>query len=190
VPSWERRLVKDQPDEGLARHARFADLAVLSRNDPAGPTSDAVTSLPQYVVLNCARPVLILPCGQPPSSIGTQALIAWNGSMEAALAMTGAIPLLRLARQTTVAVFEPAGDASASSADVQAYLARHGIHAAVQIRRAEGDAGVAILNAARELQCDLMVMGCYGHSKFRELVLGGVSRTILETATVPVLMAH
>jgi nucleotide-binding universal stress UspA family protein len=192
--SLARKLISDQADEGLARQAAFADLVVLGQDDPAESTSDVVTSLPEYVVLNCTRPVLVVPHSRVFDAVGRRALVAWNGSREATAALTGAIPLLREAERVSVAMLEPPAQQRAAGidpeADLIAWLGRHGVKAEVLVRHAGADVGAQLLALGAELQADLLVMGCYGQARFRELLLGGASRTILRSMTVPVLMAH
>jgi nucleotide-binding universal stress UspA family protein len=192
--SFGRKLISDQPDDGLARQAACADLVVLGQNDPRESTSDVVTSLPEYVVFNCTRPVLVVPHGRPVEAVGRRVLVAWNGSKEATSAVTGAIPLLRLAEQVTVVVFEPPAQDSTAGidppADLVAWLGRHQVKAQVLVRATGADVGAQLLALGGELRADLVVMGCYGHTRFRELLLGGASRTVLRDMTVPVLMAH
>jgi nucleotide-binding universal stress UspA family protein len=189
-----RRLVADQPDDGLARQAPYADLVVLSQNDPDESTSDYVTSLPEYVVLNCTRPVLIVPHTGQVSHVGRSVLVAWNGSKEATAALSGAIPLMRGAGQVRIVRFGPSAQDSAKGVeperDLVAYLARHQVHAEVLARPGVPEADDALLSLAAEFQCDLIVMGCYGHTRFRELMLGGATRMVLRSMKVPVLMAH
>lgn len=192
--STGRRRVADQPDDGLARLAACSDLVVLSQNDPDESTSDYVTSLPEYVVLNCTRPVLVVPYAGDFPQAPRNALVAWNGSREATAALTGAIPLLRAAGRVGIVRFgAPAGDAPrgvAPARDLLAWLARHQVQAEVFERPGAPEAGGALPALAAELQCDLVVMGCYGRTRFRELLLGGASRMMLRSMTVPVLMAH
>lgn len=190
-----RRRVADQPDDGLARQGAYADLVVLSQNDPDESTSDYITSLPEYVVLNCTRPVLIVPYAGEFSHVPRNALVAWNGSREATAALGGAIPLLRGAGRVSIVRFGPdATDAPRGidpPRDLLAWLARHGVqHAEVLDRPGAPEADGALLSLAAALQCDLLVMGCYGRTRFRELLLGGASRMMLRSMTVPVLMAH
>jgi nucleotide-binding universal stress UspA family protein len=126
--------------------------------------------------------------------VGHKVLVAWNGSNEATAAMTGGIPLMRGAAAVTVARFdpppqdEPAG--IAFEADIVAYLARHQVRATTFTTAGAAHAGDALLALADELQCDLLVMGCYGHTRFRELLLGGSTRAVLHAMKVPVLMAQ
>lgn len=189
-----RRRVADQPDDGLARQAAYADLVVLGQNDPDESTSDYVTSLPEYVVLNCTRPVLVVPYAGEFGHAPHNALVAWNGSKEATAALTGAIPLLRGASRVSIVRFgQVAGDATRGvepARDLIAYLARHQVHAEVLDRPGAPEADGALLSLAAALRSDLIVMGCYGHTRFRELMLGGASRMVLRSMTVPVLMAH
>jgi nucleotide-binding universal stress UspA family protein len=189
-----RRLVCDQPDDALARQAAFADLVVLSQNDPRESTSDVVTNLPEYVILNCTRPVLVVPHSREFDDAGHRVLVAWNGSREATAAIGGALPLLRRADHVRVVMCEPPLLARTHgvdpAADLLAWLGRHQVQAEVQVRRDAGDTGAALLPLAGAMQADLIVMGCYGQTRFREMLLGGASRTVLGAATVPVLMSH
>jgi nucleotide-binding universal stress UspA family protein len=189
-----RRLVCDQPDDALARQAAFADLVVLSQNDPRESTSDVVTNLPEYVILNCTRPVLVVPHSRVFDGAGHRVLVAWNGSREATAAVGGALPLLRCADYVRILMCEPPAlertHGVDPAADLLAWLGRHLVQAEVQVRHDVLDAGAALLAQAEAMHADLVVMGCYGQSRFRELLLGGASRTVLRSATVPVLMSH
>jgi nucleotide-binding universal stress UspA family protein len=121
-----------------------------------------------------------------------KALVAWDSSLEAARAIGNALPLLRQASSVTVAQFN-AGDAAALAAeslDLTAWMGRHGIKAQVAQQRTGIDEGDALLSLAANLQAGLLVMGGYGHTRFRELLLGGVTKTVLASMTAPVLMAH
>lgn len=194
VPSWERRVVADQADDGLAREARFCDLMVLSQNDPDESTSDVIASLPLYPILNCAKPVLVVPYAGTFSLPARHVLVAWNGSREASSGMTGALPLLQRADKVTVVMLDPPAHVATAGpvaeSDLTGYLRRQGVQAEVIVRSAGGDAGAALLSLASELQCGLLVMGCYGHTRLRELMMGGATRTVLDAMTLPVLMAH
>jgi nucleotide-binding universal stress UspA family protein len=190
---FSTRLAFDQPDEALARLGAYADLVVLSQNDPDESTSDFVTDLPAYVILNCARPVLLVPRAGPPAQAAKRVLVAWDGSKEASVALTGAIPLLRGADDSFIVRYAPPERATPGidhEADLLAWLARHQVRAGFLTRPGAPEDDGALLSLARELQCDLLVMGCYGHTRFRELLLGGASRMVLQSATIPVLMAH
>jgi len=192
VPSREARGSNDDEYAGLCLQARYADLVVLGQAAVAeGDEANLLPDLPDYVILNCGRPVLLVPRSGRFQTIGKRVLVAWNGSPEAAKAITAALPLLRGAEQVTLAVL---GDndllGESPGADIALYLARHGVNVEVLRRPAPTDPGKALLSLAADFNVDLLVMGAYGHSRFRELMMGGATRTVLATATLPVLMAH
>ena len=190
----EKQLVRDQSDDGLVGLARFADLVVLSQDDPDEALGRYPTRLPEYVILNTARPVLVVPLAGWRRVRLDKVLLAWDGSKEAAFAISASMPLLQHARSVSVASFRhdhPArAEHQAEIACLMRYLDQHGVHAGFEARDAVLDSGRALLQLADELGSGLLVMGCYGHSQFHELILGGASRTVLANATIPVLMAH
>lgn len=190
----EARFVCDQADDGLVRAARFADLVVLSQDDPDESLADRAVHLPEYVILNTARPVLVVPRNDPPPRRGGHVLLAWDGGKEASAAMAAALPLLRRAGGVSVAVLTGASGAEteyrAQEPDILHYLEGHGIQAHVLVRPSGADTGRDLLAMADELHCDALVMGCYGHARLRELCFGGVTRTALADARIPVLLAH
>lgn len=191
---YDTRLVPDQADDGLAQLSRFADLVVVSQDDPDESLSRQILRIPDYVILNSARPVLVIPRVPPHDSYMRRVLVAWDGSREAAAALGAAVPLLRRAESVTVAMLTgpmlaPA-DCRAQQADLVAFMARHMVSADVLLREHTGDTGHALLAVADELGAGLLVMGCYGHSRLRELCLGGASRTILADSHIAALLAH
>ena len=194
LETYEHRKIDDEPDSALAMQARYADLVVVSQTDADEPSSRLVSNLPEYVMLNSPRPVLVVPYASPPKDVGRHALVAWNGSAESARAITGAIPLLQRSREVTVVVFNPDAHfglhGEVPGADIATWLTRHGVKVQVTSQDTRLDVGNALLSMAADLDCDLLVMGGYGRPRYRELLLGGVTRTILETTTIPVLMAH
>jgi nucleotide-binding universal stress UspA family protein len=196
--SLERRLIEDDEDGGMAVSARYSDLTVLSQHDAGEALPGAMSDLVPYVMLNAARPVLIVPRSGPFAQLGTQAgttvVVAWDGSMEATRAIGHALPLLRAARLVVLALLHPpAGHAQPArhpGSDIAAYLSRHGVPVEVRQAITTGDIGAALLAMAAEVHADLLVMGGYGHARFREILLGGVTETVLRQMTLPVLMAH
>jgi len=139
--------------------------------------------------------VLVVPFIGASAAIGRNVLLCWNASREAARAATDALPLLQAAASVTVLVVgaetSDSGHGAEPGADVAIWLGRHGVKVTVQRDvAADADVGGLILSRAMDHGCDLIVMGIYGHSRLRELVLGGASRTLLGSMTVPVLMAH
>jgi nucleotide-binding universal stress UspA family protein len=191
---YDTRFVCDQADDGLALLARFADLVVISQDDPAESLAEMAVHLPEYVILNSARPVLVVPRTDPPPDAGHKVLVAWNGSKEAARALDAAIPLLRHSTEVHLAALTGpdinATDFLAQRTELTRFLGHHRVTPRFLVREAQRDGGHALLTLADELGCGTLVMGCYGHSKFRELCLGGASRTVLDEARIPVLLAH
>jgi len=144
---------------------------------------------------------LTRPAG-PAHAPARRILIAWNGSKEAARAVREALPLLKRADSVDIAVFDPdyqkALHGESPGDDLLKFLMRHGIDAEILVRQTQragmlkrpSGTGEALLSLAQERERDLLVLGSYGHSRFRETLLGGVTRTVLESMTLPVLMAH
>jgi nucleotide-binding universal stress UspA family protein len=194
VLSWERRLVDDEPAGGLSLEARYADLVVLGQTDTSEVLPAMMSDFPEYVVLYSGRPVLIVPYAGNFTHIGRKVLVAWDGSQEASRAVDGALPFLRQAAEVKVVVFNAERQVNMHGdqpgADIALYLARHGVKVDVMQETTEQDSGNALLSLAADTFADMLVMGCYAHSRFRELLLGGASRTVLASMTLPVLMAH
>jgi len=193
--SHENRLVTDEDADALVLLARFCDLVVVTQDDPQEALPGQVGRLPEYVALNATTPVLLLPRDWTGATAPTHALVAWNGSAPAARAVHAALPLLRRAASVRLVSFcaptDPLPEPSAAEqVQLAASLARQGVHVEQCLREQDVDAGHAILAMAGETGCDLVVMGCYGHARLREMLLGGASRTMLRAATVPVLMHH
>lgn len=190
----EQRLVSDLDSEALARLGRFADLVVVGQDDPDEALGDRVGRIPEYVAFTCARPVLVLPCAAPAPAPLRHVLVAWNGSKEASAALLAALPLMRRAARVGVVAFRQGADAELGDArhqaDLAAFLARHEVRAEIMTVEGEIGGGRDLLSLATQQASDLLVMGCYGHSQFRELILGGVTRHVLRCASIPVLMAH
>lgn len=194
LPSFEKRLVDDEAGAGLCMQARYADLVVIGQVDRDEAAPVVMQDFPQYVVLNGGRPVLLVPCAGRFANIGNRVLIGWDGSLPAIRAVSGALPLLRRAQSVTALTIAEAERPREREApppqELEAYLGRHGIEVQMQQHGQAADVGAALLEHARALECDLLVLGGYGHSRFREILLGGVTRRVLETMPVPVLMAH
>jgi nucleotide-binding universal stress UspA family protein len=194
VLSYEKRLVDDEPDGGLVLQARYADLVVVSQTDPDDPGASLASDLPEYVMLNSARPVLIVPHAGQFNQIGKNVLVAWDGSMEATRAISNAMPILKRAKNVMLALFNPGAQLDVHGeqpgADIALFLARHHIKIEVVQKNTSSDIGNALLSTTADLQSDLIVMGGYGHTRFREVILGGVTMTILNSMTIPVLMSH
>jgi nucleotide-binding universal stress UspA family protein len=198
--AYDTRLVPDEVDDGLTMLSRFADLVVVSQDDPDESLARHVPDMPDYVILNSPRPVLVIPRGAalPDAGFARRVLLAWDGSREAATAMSAAVPLLRHAESVTVTMLSgPAlapRECEAQQTELNGFLTRHRVRPGVLVRDCalsyDGDTGRGLLAVADELNADLLVMGCYGHSRLRELCLGGASRTVLAETRIPTLLAH
>ncbi|HEX2529892.1 MAG TPA: universal stress protein [Burkholderiaceae bacterium] len=194
VSSYEQQIVDDEAGDGVSLWARYSDLVVIGQTNPDEPSPAVASDFPEYVIMNAGRPVLIVPYAGKFDTVGNRVLVAWDASMEATRAVTAAIPLLKHANNVTVMVFNPSAQLGVHGeqpgADIALFLARHGIKVEVSNQRTDVDVGNALLSLAMDLSSDMIVMGGYGHSRFREILLGGVTRTVLASMTVPVLMAH
>lgn len=204
LSSYETRIADDEAGVGVSLQARYSDLLVLGQTDPDEGSPAVRDDFPAYVLMNSSRPLLIVPYAGKFDSIGKKVLIAWDASQQATRAVTAAIPLLKLAQSVEVAIFNPASTPQAHGeqpgADIALFLARHGVKVEVSThvtsdpsrsrRMADLDIGNALLSHAADADSDLIVMGGYAHSRFREVLLGGVTDTILTSMTVPVLLAH
>ena len=180
----------------LVGHIHCSDLAVLSQAHPAAPDAGAAREVVEQVVLQSARPTLVLPYAGRVETLGTRAMVAWDDSREAARALWDALPLLQRATQVDILCWKesaPVDDArlSARLEALKRWLMWHGVPARVHTEVA-ADIGIAeaMLSRAADLSADLIVMGAYGHARWSERVLGGATRGLLEAMTVPVLMSH
>lgn len=178
----------------VSTHAHYCDLLVVGAK--AGKDESPFDSaLAEHFVLDCGKPVVIVPDSYTGGDIGRFVTVAWNGTRESARAIADAMPLLRKAEKVSVVVvdplkmFFPLGDVP--GADICRHLSRHGVQAEAQsIESAHRTKGEAIVEWAKGQGADLMVMGAYGHWRFRELILGGATRDVLHDTAIPVLMSH
>ena len=190
----EWRQVEGNLSRQITLHGRYADLIVLGQTDPQapGPAGDAAI---EAALFETGRPVLLVPYAGGPWGLGGAALVAWNARREAASAGHDALPLVAAIQAVTVLTIAPDpgadGHGEQPGADIATHLARHGLRVAVRSTAAKDvSVGEILLNEAADLGAGLLVMGGYGHSRLRELVLGGATRTILGGMTLPVLMSH
>lgn len=191
----EWRNPEGHPATVLAQAGRYADVVVAGQDDPEDSAMSAPAGLVEDLLFAVGRPVLTVPYIGAPETLATRVLVAWNASREATRALNDAIPLLKRAEKVTVLSVNPrpgdGGDGDVPSADICLHLARHGVKAeAAQTQARDIDAGDVILSRAADEGADLIVMGAYGHARLREQILGGVTRTLLDHMTVPVLMSH
>jgi nucleotide-binding universal stress UspA family protein len=184
---WEE-LAELGVTPAFLRVAWLHDLVIVGQHDRTDPDARHVPAdFAEAVALGSGRPTLVVPTAGDFHDVGRRVLVGWKRAREAAVALTAALPLLGRAEQ--VHVLLPAGEQAA----LAAWLLRHEIDAVFHEdapAAPDASAGERLLEHAAAVQADLLVMGCYGHARLRELVLGGASRTVLDRARLPVLMAH
>jgi nucleotide-binding universal stress UspA family protein len=193
----EWRCVEGMPVPVISLHGRYADLVIVGQRDPSGDEGVDDPTIPDQLILAIGRPVMAVPYLGEYSVIGERVLVAWDASRLAARAINDALPLLEAAKEVVVLAINPKsedderGHGEIPSADICLHLARHNIKAEAQHLYAD-DIGVGelLLSRAAEEGIDLIVCGAYGHARWREIVLGGVTRHLLKHMTVPVLMSH
>ena len=180
--------------EVVSRHARYSDLVVAGQTDPDEPSRDA-SDMPDRLVLGVGRPVIVIPCRGHFPTIGKRVMVAWDGGRAAARAVHDAIPFLQRAEQVKVVSINggtEAGDGEEGpAARLCRRLGRHDIKAEARDVTVKGKrVGEALNTMIAKEGVDMLVMGAYGHPRWRELVLGGVTRHTFANMTTPVLMSH
>ncbi len=195
VASVESRLVEDDARYALLLQSRYADLVVLSRDARTGAAlPPRPRALPEYVTLHGARPVLVVPPDGADQPLPGTAVVGWDGSMQAIAAIGAALPLLVRADSVRLVLVNPNSlqdlHGEQPGADMALYLARHGARVDVVVERTHGTVGTALLGLARDCGAGLIVTGAYGHSRYREWMVGGATRELLERSRVPLLLAH
>ncbi|OBY24784.1 universal stress protein [Leisingera sp. JC1] len=177
----------------VARAARFSDLVVLGQ--PYGPDKRAEAEpIVEAALFEGRAPVLVVPDKAAPLKQPKTVLVAWNESIEAMTAIRRAMPFLKAADLVRIAVIDPpqhGPERSDPGGMLAQMLARHGVNCEIDVLSKTLTRVSDVLNRhAADTAADMIVMGAYGHSRFREAILGGATRNMLEQAAVPVLMAH
>jgi nucleotide-binding universal stress UspA family protein len=190
---WRQTLTQDAL-EVMRWNARYSDLVIAAQphpDDAGGVPADFAHEL----VMSAGRPVLFVPYQARFDKVGSRVLVAWNGSQQAARAVKDGLPLLPPAEDIEVVIYDrekvlpDPGDLP--DPDVAKYLARHGAKVTVSEESSRGeDIGGLILKRARAIAADVIVMGAYSHPRVRELVLGGATRSVFKSMSVPVLMSR
>ena len=199
ITATEQLSVEWRVEEGdsvghFNTHGRYFDLVVLGQADPAWD-DDLFTGITGELVISLGRPALVVPYAGAPAKAAKRILVAWDGSHSAARAINDAMPFLKSADMVEVISITSAkislDEGDVPAADISLHLARHGVNAIAQGFHAKDISnGALILSHASDLGADLLVTGAYGHSRFRELLLGGVTHHLLKHMTLPVLMSH
>lgn len=189
---WAETGLWDDPVEALTGQAAYADLLVLGQHDPDASGQGVPADFATQVLVESGRPGIVVPYAGHFPSVGERVLVAWKRSPQSARALSASLPLLRRAAQVTVVEWDAEPPSCRGAAlDIESYLRLQGVPAAIE-RGAGGeeDVGERLLSKAADVAADLLVMGCYGHSRAREFVLGGATRTVMRSMTIPVLFCH
>jgi nucleotide-binding universal stress UspA family protein len=191
VPT-EWRVTEGDVVRVAREHARYADLTIVPQGVDLGAAGGDLAALPADLALSVGRPVLVIPRYGSFARVGGRVLVAWNASREATRAVADALPLLQRAAEVTVLSIDPEGDVERlPGGDIARHLARHGVVVqAATVSGADIAVGELLLSYAADHDIDLIVMGAYGHTRLREMVLGGATRSLLRHMTVPVLLSH
>jgi nucleotide-binding universal stress UspA family protein len=194
--SAEARLMQGMSEEfphDFAHAARHVDLAILGQPRDGDPLIGQY-ALVERCMFASGRPVIIVPAAPEKLALKGTIVAAWDGSAEAARAINDALTFLKPAARVVLLVgvtAEQGEERGPQTDDMIAHLRRHGVMAeAMRIKASEGDVGRLLLTTAKTLGADMMVMGAFHHSRWREFILGGVTLTVLEEATIPLFMAH
>lgn len=184
-------VVGDSITHGFLEEAAYADLVVVGQSMREPTAGAAPTSFAESMILDSGRPTLMLPGIPRSASIGRRVLVAWDGSVPAARAVTGALPFLHRADEVHVVSWSDRRRAAPfSRVDIGRYLRDHCIAPTLHLRPATVRVAEELVLLATSLDADLVVMGCYGHSRTRERIFGGASREALREMPAPLLMAH
>lgn len=189
---WSELGAAESLDQ-LVERALCADLLVLGQGRSGlDAPSDLPADFVEWAVIASGKPVLVVPYIAVTATLPDCVLVAWKPTRESARALAASLPLLQSAARVHVAAWADNGTPPAQAhAPVIDYLRRHGVQAQLHAcGPPTGELGELLLSLANDLAADLLVMGCYGHTRAREWVLGGVSRTVLRSMSLPVLMAH
>jgi nucleotide-binding universal stress UspA family protein len=187
--------VEGRAAEKLARMARIFDLSIMRQANPDKPNASFISELSEEVMLSSGRPVFFIPYVGAHNIPCSRGLIAWDGSKSAARAVHDALPLLRMMEKVIILIVD--ADKIEHYADSQPgeelsrHLSLHGVNNEIRrLAKAEVSTSTIILNELSDSGADILIMGGYGTPKLREIMLGGVTRTLFECMTVPVFMSH
>lgn len=189
-PSARWAELGGQTPYDFARVGLCADLLVLGQRNAQDPAADDVPAdFSAHAIVHSGTPALIVPTNEAPATLPRTIVLAWNNTRESARALKASLPLLGAATRIHVVCWRDEDEAGLSA--LMDYLQRHGLSCDVHLNAAPApDLGMALLDFAIGKQADLIVMGCYGHSRAREWVFGGVTQFMLASTSIPTLMAH
>lgn len=193
--SVETVVAEEDVVSAFVRHAHCSDLVLLGQVDLAAQGHRLASRVLEWVLMECARPALVVPYAGHHRAVAQRPMVAWDDSREAARALADALPLLRRAECVHVLAWrEQAHEDTMPLAlrlrALQQWLAWHGVRAETAVEVTTIDIADAMLSRAADLGADLLVMGAYGHRRLTDRLLGGATRSLLESMTIPVLMSH
>jgi len=189
----ESRLVEGRLVDSLIEQGRYFDLLVVGQYDPDDSGVYAVDNMPDRLIMSAGRPVLVVPYAGSFPIIGENVVISWDASRQATRAVNDAMDILVAAQNVDILSINPPDDGSGKvvGANIALHLTRHAVKTTLKkVISVDLDAADMLLSRAADSGADLIVMGAYGHARWRELVLGGFTRHMLEHMTVPVLMSN
>lgn len=188
--SFEFRIIREVDGDDVKLHSLHADLVIVGSPVPGLPSSWSAETL----LLATGVPFLIVPDGRKVGAIAERVLVAWNASREARRAIRDSLSLLTAAQSVSVVVVDAIKNplyGEEPGADVATYLARHGVQVTVEQIESNGSPVADVISDyAYQNDIDLIVLGAYSHARSREIVFGGVTRSLLKSAIIPVLIAH
>jgi nucleotide-binding universal stress UspA family protein len=193
VPSVATELVAVPPGQSVEDRfrwlARHFDLTIVQQPSPDRPVNDYML---EAVLFGSGRPIIVVPYAHRVPAKFDTVVIAWDEGAAAARAISDALPLLKKAARVELVTVTQSSDSSGGASTIRMveHLTRHNIQTTSRSLPAAGGTAETLLSYAADALADLLVMGGYGHSRLRELILGGTTRTMLTSMTVPVLMAH
>lgn len=184
--SWE--VATGVASEVVAMRGGAYDMVIVGR--PQADRSTVAELSAEAALFRTGRPVLIAP-PHTPDTIGEAVVIGWNRSASAARAVSAALPFLELARSVTIVSVKTGAKQGPSPDEIAKYLSWHEVPAeVVELEPDHRVVGEVLLDEAERVSADLVVMGAFSHSRLREIILGGVTRHVLQNADIPILMAH
>lgn len=176
--------------DSLAQRAHAADLVIVSRGPDLHFEDRFRLRLSEELVLVTGLPIMILPPGAKAQDPGQRIFVCWKPTREAVRALRDSLPLLAAAQSVYLGLVNPDEGDSVAALEIQQFLSRHGVTAQTLDLPAQGSIGESLLAGAAAHNCDLIVSGAYGHTRLREVLTGGVTRSLLRHATVPLLLSH
>ena len=187
-PTLSFESIAGREEDVVAQQSRLYDLAVVPHPE-AGEDVSSSDAL-HAILFDSGRPVLIAP-RKAPETIGTRVCVAWNGTAESAAAGAAALPWLHQAQAVRILCSDEYQRRGPPAEGIQAYLRWHSVAAELHpFKPATREVGAGLLGAVRDFKSDLLSMGAYSHSRLRQLILGGVTRHVLENSDIPVLMCR